>query len=63
MDELYVDPPNGAEFGFPKRFLGDPDTVNFDQWLLDNGYPQAWIDLFPGGVPCRVIGGENGRYG
>lgn len=52
-----IDPPNGHAFGFPKRFDGDVDALGRDglaAWLLENGYPQEWIDLFPNGVPCRV---------
>jgi hypothetical protein len=49
----YIDPPGGWQFGFPKRFDGDEKAI--DAWLLANGYPPDWIDLFPGGVKCRII--------
>lgn len=53
MAYTYIDPPGGWEFGFPKRFDGDVNDI--EPWLLANGYPQAWLDLFPGGVKCRII--------
>ena len=49
-----IDPPNGHAFGFPKPFDGIEDD-NLEGWLLANGYPQEWVDRFPGGVPCRLI--------
>lgn len=58
MKEIFIDPPNGHAFGFPKLFEGDLDSTDLNEWLLENGYPQEWIDLFPGGVECRIIGGE-----
>jgi len=38
-----VDPPEGWRYGFPKQL---PDgTVNFQQWLVENGYPKDQVDL------------------
>lgn len=50
-----IDPPNGDAFGFPKPFDEDEENTDLNTWLLANGYPQDWIDLFPDGVPCRII--------
>lgn len=48
-----IDPPAGADYGFPKPF-DLPDGVSLDEWLLQNGYPQAEVEKWPGGVPCRI---------
>jgi hypothetical protein len=53
MNKTYVDPPFGWKYGFPKFYINRPE--NFNQWLLDNGYPQAeinqWVEQI---VPCRM---------
>ena len=49
-----IDPPNGHAFGFPKPF-DDVSGEALNDWLLANGYPKEWIDLFPGGVLCRIL--------
>lgn len=38
---LWVDPPSGWQYGFPKIFNGEGDIM---EWLVDNGYPQKKID-------------------
>lgn len=52
MNKTYVDPPSGWRYGFPKFFTEQPQ--DFNKWLLDNGYPQSEIDLWPQGVPCGM---------
>lgn len=43
MKKLYIDPPSGWKYGFPKIF--DPATDGqFQEWLIKNGYPQKEID-------------------
>jgi hypothetical protein len=41
--KVYIDPPSGWQYGFPKVF--DP-TVDGDimQWMVREGYPQTEID-------------------
>lgn len=56
MPRYLIDPPNGHEFGFPKPFEGDIGTLDLDAWLLANGYPQEWVDMFPSGQGCRILG-------
>lgn len=49
-----IDPPGGAEFGFPKP-LCDAEEADLDSWLIANGYPEDWVMSFPNGVPCRIV--------
>lgn len=48
---IWVDPPNGWMYGFPK-FMENPEQ-NMNKWLLENGYPKYMIDQFEDGVPVR----------
>ena len=41
MSQLWVDPPSGWKYGFPKVWNGEG---NMRDWLIDNGYPQREID-------------------
>ena len=50
-----IDPPNGHAFGFPKPFDGDISALDFDIWLLDNGYPEEWVKMFPNGKGGRIL--------
>lgn len=41
--KLWVDPPSGWRYGFPK--LWDPEVnENFFEWVVAEGYPQKEID-------------------
>jgi hypothetical protein len=59
--KLYIDPPSGWKYGFPK-----PAPDNFremtqkqlDQWFVDNGYPEMELNSFKYGMPFRVIEGD-----
>lgn len=49
--KLYVDPPEGWRYGFPKVFdlnlrgLSDNEAYAAKiEWFLKNGYPQSLID-------------------
>ena len=48
----YIDPPGGWRYGFPKELPSG--VIDFNKWLVDNGYPQSEIDLWDGRVPCGV---------
>ena len=53
---LYIDPPSGWKYGFPKRTDKPPEDTN--KWLVDNGYPQSEVDRWVvngHGVLCRFI--------
>jgi hypothetical protein len=36
MEKMWVDPPSGWQYGFPKLY---DKQVPLAQWLIDNGYP------------------------
>ncbi|TCU59814.1 hypothetical protein EDF58_102502 [Novosphingobium sp. PhB57] len=48
-----IDPPSGWRYGFPKPLLlGEGQSLQ--DWLIENDYPQAEIDLFGrDNLPCR----------
>jgi hypothetical protein len=40
---VYVDPPSGWKYGFPKAL---PDgIIDLRKWLLEEGYPEEDIDF------------------
>lgn len=43
MKKLYIDPPSGWKYGFPKIYNPATDGKVMD-WLVENGYPQKEID-------------------
>ena len=57
-----IDPPEGWKYGFPKPAPDNVDPVEFEKdeninkWLVENGYPQALIDMYHGRVRCGIIG-------
>jgi len=60
----WIDPPSGHQFGFPKLYAGEIDAIDFDAWLLANGYPAEMCSECPEGVGCRVVdGGDVAGYG
>lgn len=42
--DIYVDPPSGWKYGFPKIKKGD-DGRDMKTWLVENGYPLGMIGL------------------
>jgi len=46
-EELWIDPPSGWRYGFPKQLPEDFTEEGFDLrlWLVDQGYPENDIDL------------------
>lgn len=40
--KMYIDPPSGWKYGFPKVIPNDVEDIN--SWLVQNGYPQKEID-------------------
>jgi len=42
---MYVDPPSGWQYGFPKVY--DPVTDgDIMEWIVESGYPQKLIDSY-----------------
>jgi hypothetical protein len=52
MSKLYVDPPSGWQYNFPKIWDSEkyPDMR---KWLVDNGYSQSMIDKMGERFYCR----------
>jgi hypothetical protein len=40
--KMWVDPPSGWRYGFPKIWTRQ---VPLEQWLIDNGYPEQDSDF------------------
>ena len=60
--DLYIDPPSGWKYGFPKpapENLQTMTTAQLYQWFVENGYPQEELNKFKYGMPFRVIKGDN----
>jgi len=60
--KLFVDPPSGWKYGFPKQApsnLREMDFHDITNWLVENGYPieeaEVWSKSKFGSVPCRFI--------
>ena len=47
---LWVDPPSGWQYGFPKIWNGEGDITD---WLVDNGYPIQKIEQLGEYFYCR----------
>lgn len=44
MTKLWVDPPSGWAYGFPK--IWNTEEIPFIEWLVKEGYPKREIDAF-----------------
>lgn len=42
--KLWIDPPSGWKYGFPKVWDSEKDSRDIYKWMVENGYPQALID-------------------
>lgn len=49
---MFIDPPSGWKYGFPKPFPSGVEDVR--GWLLENGYPKKEADKWPDGIPCGM---------
>jgi len=55
---LYIDPPSGWRYGFPKPAptnLREMTTEQLHGWLCINGYPRKMIDMWDKGIPVRYF--------
>ncbi len=50
--ELMIDPPNGYQYGFPKRWDDDKD-LDLLEWLVAEGYPSELIEELGDGFYVR----------
>jgi len=64
---MYIDPPSGWMYGFPKEAPANLREMNVDQlheWLVSNGYPQEEVERWKNSpshisVPCRFFEMKN----
>jgi hypothetical protein len=52
MSKIWIDPPSGWRYGFPKIY-SEAVEGPFYSWLVREGYPQAEIDSFGNNFWCR----------
>ena len=45
MKELWIDPPEGWMYGFPKKMPVDKIPV-MTEWILENGYPKKSMEAY-----------------
>ena len=46
LKKIWVDPPSGWRFGFPKIYDPMKDNPNINDWIIEQGYPQKLRDQF-----------------
>ena len=51
MMTKWIDPPSGWKYGFPKPI--PDDVVDFEDWLVSEGYPRAEIEKMGDYFFCR----------
>lgn len=56
-ENLYIDPPEGWKYGFPKIIPAEHQSRTME-WLVEQGYPQTLIDSFGDYFICRYWNGE-----
>jgi len=52
MKVMYIDPPEGWKYGFPKVL--PKDTVDVRAWLIEEGYPKDLIESYGKQFNCRM---------
>lgn len=55
--DLYIDPPAGWAYGFPKIIPAEQQSRTLE-WLVEQGYPQRLIDKHGDYFPCRYWSGD-----
>lgn len=43
---VWVDPPSGWKYGFPKVYDPVTDNPNVVEWIIDSGYPRKLMESF-----------------
>lgn len=64
---VYIDPPSGWKYGFPKlapKNLREMNGDDLNDWLISNGYPKEEVEYWKqspkyGSVPCRFFEAKN----
>lgn len=56
-DNLFIDPPEGWKYGFPKIIPAEHQGRT-REWLIEQGYPETLIDSFGDYFICRMWNGE-----
>lgn len=51
MAQMWVDPPEGWKYGFPRQIPND--VVDHRKWLVEQGYPQKVMDEYGDYFFCR----------
>ena len=50
---MFIDPPSGWKYGFPKILDQEKSKGRTLEWLVENGYPQFEIDKMKDHFYCR----------
>lgn len=45
-NKLWVDPPSGWKFGFPKLYDRSTDNPDVVEWIVANGYPRKLMESY-----------------
>jgi len=62
---LFIDPPSGWMYGFPKEAPANLREMNADrlnEWLVSNGYPQEEVERWSNSVPCKFFELKGNKY-
>lgn len=51
MARMFVDPPSGWKYGFPKVI--PEDVKDHNQWIIEHGYPKEVMDSYGEFFYCR----------
>lgn len=46
MSRVWVDPPSGWKYGFPKIWERKTDDEDMNEWLVSEGYPRSVIENY-----------------
>ena len=63
IEVIYIDPPSGWMYGFPRRVDEKPEDMTFPEWFVSLGYPEdsaVWASENCGMI-TRTIEEEEGH--
>lgn len=58
---VLIDPPGGYFHGFAREYVGEIETLDFNAWLVAEGYPRHLVEEYPQGVPCKIVRRHSGE--